>query len=58
LTRVVLSLVVAAIGLALALAVHPASPGSIDVNTVGWILFAIGSIGVIVDLLPWFSRGS
>ncbi len=53
--RVALSLIVAAVGLTLALAVHPASPGSIDINTVGWILFAIGSIGVIVDLLPWSS---
>jgi hypothetical protein len=31
--------------------VHPASPGAIDINTVGWILFAIGTAGVALDLL-------
>ncbi|HST15839.1 MAG TPA: hypothetical protein VLJ44_13405 [Gaiellaceae bacterium] len=57
-TRVALSLVIAAVGLVLALAVHPASPGAIDINTVGWILFAIGSLGSIIDLLPYLRRGS
>ena len=51
------SLIIAAVGLALALAVHPASQGSVDVNTVGWILFLVGLIGFIIDLLLWSSWG-
>ena len=54
---VAVSLIIAAVGLVLALAVHPASQGSIDVNTVGWILFVIGLIGFIIDLLLWSSWG-
>ena len=51
------SLLIAAAGLILALAVHPASQGSIDVNTVGWILFVVGVIGFFIDLLLWSSWG-
>jgi preprotein translocase subunit Sss1 len=51
------SLLIAAAGLVLALAVHPASEGSIDVNTVGWILFIVGLIGFVIDLLLWSSWG-
>ena len=54
---VAVSLIIAAVGLVLALAVHPASQGSIDVNTVGWILFLVGLIGFIIDLLLWSSWG-
>jgi hypothetical protein len=50
------SLIIAAVGLILALAVHSTS-GSVDVNTVGWILFLVGLIGFIVDLLLWSSWG-
>ena len=59
--RVAVNLIIAAVGLVLALAVHPASEGAIDINTVGWILFAIGSIGLIIDGLlrsPWRRPGS
>lgn len=52
-----ISLIVAAVGLILALAVHPANPGSVDPNTVGWILFIVGLIGFIVDLVLWSSWG-
>ena len=51
------SLMIAAAGLILALAVHPASQGSVDVNTVGWILFIVGLIGFVIDLLLWSSWG-
>ena len=51
------SLIIAAAGLILALAVHPTHPGSVDVNTVGWILFVVGLIGLMVDLLLWSSWG-
>jgi hypothetical protein len=54
---VAVSLIIAAAGLILALAVHPASQGSVDVNTVGWILFLVGLIGFIIDLLLWSSWG-
>jgi Domain of unknown function (DUF6458) len=51
------SLIIAAAGLILALAVHPTHPGSVDVNTVGWILFIVGLIGFLIDLLLWSSWG-
>jgi hypothetical protein len=54
---IVLSLLIAAVGLILALAVHPANPGSVDPNTVGWILFVVGLVGLILDLLLWSSYG-
>ena len=51
------SILIAAVGLILALAVHPANPGSVDVNTVGWILFLVGIVGFILDLLLWAPWG-
>ena len=50
-----LSLIIAAVGLILALAVHPTHPGSVDVNSVGWILFIVGLIGFMIDLVLWSS---
>jgi hypothetical protein len=54
---VAVSLIIAAVGLVLALAVHPTNPGSIDVNTVGWILFVVGLVGFVIDLVLWSSWG-
>ena len=54
---IALSLIIAAAGLILALAVHPANPGSVDVNTVGWILFVVGLVGLVLDLLLWSEWG-
>jgi hypothetical protein len=54
---VAVSLIIAAAGLILALAVHPASQGSVDINTVGWILFLVGLVGFVIDLLLWSSWG-
>jgi hypothetical protein len=51
------SLLIAAGGLVLALAVHPAHQGSIDVNSVGWILFLVGLVGFVIDLVLWSSWG-
>jgi hypothetical protein len=48
--RLAAGVAIAAIGLVLALAVHPASPGAIDVNAVGWILVAIGAAGAALAL--------
>jgi hypothetical protein len=54
---IAVGLVISAIGLILALAVHPSNPGSVDVNTVGWILFVVGLVGLVLDLLLWSSWG-
>ena len=51
------SLIIAAIGLILALAVHPTDTSQIDVNTVGWILFLLGLVGLVIDLLLWSPWG-
>ena len=50
-------LIVTTVGFILALAVHPARPGSVDVNTVGWILVVVGLIAFFADLLFWSSWG-
>jgi hypothetical protein len=52
-----IGLIVTAVGFILALAVHPSNPGSVDVNTVGWILVVVGLVGLILDLLLWESWG-
>jgi hypothetical protein len=54
---IAVSLIISAVGLILALAVHPADPGSVDANTVGWILFVVGLVGLVLDLLLWSSLG-
>jgi hypothetical protein len=51
------SLILIAVGAILAWAVHPASSGAVDVNTVGYILLVIGIVGLILDLLLWESWG-
>jgi hypothetical protein len=37
--------------------VHPTGTHSIDVNTVGWIVFVVGLVGFILDLLLWSEWG-
>jgi hypothetical protein len=49
------SLILIAVGLVLALAVHPSDASTVDVNTVGWILFAVGAVGGLLTLLFWDS---
>lgn len=51
------SIIITAVGFVLALAVHPAHPGSVDVNSVGWILVVFGLIALLADLLLWSSWG-
>jgi hypothetical protein len=46
------SLILIAVGLVLALAVH-ASVGAVDVQTVGWILTVVGGVGFLVSLVLW-----
>ncbi len=51
------SLIISAVGLILALAVHPNGTHQVDVNTVGWILFLLGLVAFILDLLLWSQWG-
>lgn len=52
-----IGIIVTAVGFILALAVHPTNPGSVNVNTVGWILVVVGLIAFLADLLLWSSWG-
>ena len=52
-----IGLIVTLVGFILALAVHPTHPGSVNVNTVGWILFLVGLTGFVLDLVLWSSWG-
>ena len=54
---IAVSLIIAAVGLILALGVHPSNPGSVDPNTVGWILFVVGLVGLVLDLVLWSAPG-
>ena len=51
------SIIITAVGFILALAVHPTHPGSVNVNTVGWILVVFGLVAFFADLLLWSSWG-
>jgi hypothetical protein len=52
-----IGIIVTAVGFILALAVHPTNPGSVNVNTIGWILVVVGIFTFLADLLLWSSRG-
>ena len=54
---IAVSLIITAAGFILALAVHPTNPGSVNVNTVGWILVVVGIVAFILDLLLWSEWG-
>jgi hypothetical protein len=54
---IAVSLIITAAGFILALAVHPTHPGSVNVNTVGWILVVVGIVAFILDLLLWSEWG-
>lgn len=49
------SIFLIAVGLILALAVH-ASVGGIDIQLIGWILAAVGVLGLVLTLLIWGPR--
>jgi hypothetical protein len=51
------SLILIAVGLVLALAVHQTGNPSVDVNTVGWVLFAVGLGGLLLAMVLWESWG-
>ena len=46
-----IGLIVTVVGFILALAVHPTNPGSVNVNTVGWIMVIVGLIAFFADLV-------
>ena len=52
-----IGLIVTVVGFILALAVHPTHPGSVNVNTVGWIMVVVGLIAFFADLAFWSSWG-
>lgn len=54
---IAVSLIISAVGLILALAVHPANTSTIDPNTVGWILFVVGLVALVLDLMLWSPYG-
>jgi hypothetical protein len=54
---IAVSLIITAVGLILALAVHPTGSHQVNVNTVGWILFIVGLVAFILDLLLWSQWG-
>jgi len=47
------SIFLIAIGAILAFAVHTSGNGSVDVNTVGWILMAVGAAGALLSMIFW-----
>jgi hypothetical protein len=54
---IAVSLIISAVGLILAIAVHPTGTHQVNVNTVGWILFVVGLAGLLLDLLLWSEWG-
>jgi hypothetical protein len=43
-----------AVGAILAFAVH-ATSGAVNIHTVGWILMAVGLVGILLSLIFWSS---
>ena len=50
------SIILIAVGAVLAFAVH-ASTSGFNIHTVGWILLAVGALGVLLSLIFWSSWG-
>jgi Domain of unknown function (DUF6458) len=47
------SLILIAVGAILAFAVNQSSGSSVDVDAVGWILMAVGFVGLLLSLFWW-----
>jgi hypothetical protein len=47
------SLILIAVGAILAFAVNQDSSSSVDIDVVGWILMAVGFVGLLLSLLWW-----
>ena len=50
------SIILIAVGAVLAFAVH-ASTSGFNIHTVGWILLAVGALGILLSLIFWSSWG-
>ena len=50
------SILLIAVGAVLAFAVHVSGHG-FNVHTIGWILLAVGALGVLLSLIFWSSWG-
>jgi len=50
------SIILIAVGAVLAFAVH-ASTSGFNIHTVGWILLAVGALGILLSLVFWSSWG-
>jgi hypothetical protein len=51
------SIILIAVGAVLAFAVH-ASTSGFNLHTIGWILLAVGGLGLLVSLIFWSSVGA
>jgi hypothetical protein len=49
------SLLLIAVGAVLGFAVHPSGNQPVDVNVVGYVLFVVGLVGVLLSLVWWES---
>jgi hypothetical protein len=47
------SLILIAVGAILTFAVNQDSNASVDIDVVGWILMAVGLVGLLLSLLTW-----
>jgi hypothetical protein len=47
------SLILIAVGAILAFAVNQRSGAAVDVDVVGWVLMAVGIVGILLSLLWW-----
>lgn len=44
-----------AVGAVLGFAVHVSTNGTVDIHTIGYILMAVGGIGILLSLIFWSS---
>jgi len=51
------SLVLIAVGAILAFAIHQDPGASVDIDVVGWILMAVGFVGLLLSLFWWERLG-
>jgi hypothetical protein len=51
------SLILIAVGAVLAFAVHQHPGASVDVHVVGWVLLAVGFVGLLFSLFLWERLG-
>ena len=51
------SLVLIAVGAILAFAVNQSSDSTVDIDVVGWILMAVGFVGLLLSLFWWERMG-